>query len=73
MAHDVKKLNRFLKDNGVYTSYWKNCKIPLSDRMWSFPRGYITCAFCWCETVEGHYFWDDINTEWCKFCDKHFK
>ena len=73
MIHDVKKLNRFLKDNGVYTSYWKNCEIPLNDRMWLFPMGYITYAFCWGDSIEGYDFWYDINTEWCKFCDKHFK
>lgn len=63
---------RFLKERGLYSIFYRNfndCN-PVID-LRNFLRSnnihdWVDNAFCWRETVEGHDFWDDVDTQWRK-------
>lgn len=34
------------------------------------PSGWVSGAFIWSETKEGHYFWSDLHEKWNALLDK---
>ena len=72
----IKKIfYRFLKEEGVFTYYFKNlyevCENcsdievkKLRNIMCRYPMELINYAFMWRETPQGHHFWSFINNKW---------
>jgi len=66
---------KFLKSEGVNTkAFWKQCKRKNQD--WTAkakkrselkgtsPIWWVSSAFNWNSTTEGHEYWNDIDTKW---------
>ena len=74
MKDEVRKFIRFLKEHDVYNSYksyafsWVD-KVNICNSLNEIDPGtYISSSFCWCETVEGHNFWQGIHKKWLNCC-----
>ena len=73
MKDKVREFIRFLKEHNVYTSYKNYAFLRVDNNICNHlnkidPESYILSSFCWCETIEGHYFWRALHKEWLNCC-----
>ena len=59
----------FLKRNRIYRRFLKNCDIPI-DKLCIAPILFVTGAFVFYETEEGHDYWANINMKWLAYLKK---
>jgi len=69
----LKKLNKFLKSEGVYTEFWQNFEVEFSMNDWfeSKEGELISKAFPWHDEIADY--WADINLKWLKHIEKKWK
>lgn len=71
----------WLKSKGAYEAYKlarhnNNHLVGTDSRICEYyrrtlvPFNFINHAFTWRLTHEGHYFWDDLNSEWREYLQK---
>ena len=68
---------RFLEIEGCKTSFKANFE--KDEAYYTFdemvdsvkPTMFISVAFSWINTPEGTCFWDDVDTDWGKYYEKH--
>jgi hypothetical protein len=74
-----KGFNRFLKDKGVFSRYYKILKSNPDGYFKSFyrsdikyflnncePSNWLTSCFVWSRQIEGHDFWGELHKEWTR-------
>lgn len=59
----------FLKKNRIYRRFLKNCDGPIN-KFCIDPILFVTGAFVFYETKEGHYYWANINRKWLAYLKK---
>lgn len=70
----VKVLIGFLKENGAYSSFVKECKKfgnKTMEEMFDHINchEFIMCAFNWSESENGPEYWEDLDARWNEICD----
>jgi uncharacterized circularly permuted ATP-grasp superfamily protein len=67
MKKHWEKFENFLKREGVFEKYLENL-YEQDEQLTEFeyPSEYVSAAFVWTDTNEGHNFWSDIDTKWYK-------
>lgn len=78
---DLRNFIRFLKENKIYSAYFRNLKSnnsPLTMFNCAYkhsmkiffsdgdPFNWLTDCFCWADQKEGHGFWENFHVEWQK-------
>ena len=59
----------FLKKNRIYRRFFKNCDIQI-DKLCIAPILFVTGAFVFYETKEGHDYWANIDMKWRAYLKK---
>ena len=82
---DVKIFYRFLKEYGLFSSWFHNIKdvpktlyyIDCNDYddyiEYTKAKEIIVCSFYFSKTKEGYHFWIDINNKWVEYYNKYKK
>ena len=69
-----KKFLRFLKEEKIFEKYMKNvkfynsCKYPVV--LTKCYQSYISGAFAWDRTNEGHFYWSNYSKKWRKILEQ---
>ena len=78
---DLRNFIRFLKENKIYSAYFRNLKSNTSQftafnyqykhsakKFFSDedPLYWLTDCFCWADQKEGHEFWEKFHIKWQK-------
>ena len=77
--NEFKKFLRYLKDNGIYNSYFNNLRSNRNEynifnsiyahNLKVFfstcqPQFWLTDCFCWADQKEGNDFWENFHVGW---------
>lgn len=78
---DLRNFIRFLKENKIYSAYFRNLKSnnsPFTEFNYTYkhslkiffsngdPFNWLTECFCWADQKEGREFWENFHVEWQK-------